>query len=175
MRFSSTGGTPPAIYRRDPELSPPGPAGFDAVVVAPGRTLSDVTTRDEVELTVVPVVSRIVIDRQIPADAIHSFVVLHRRTDLDHEKFGRYWSEHHAPLVLGTSSIADHLAAYTQHRCLDTDAPGSIDGVAESAFASRDAMRSVFRSPDRAAVAQDELRFLDGPRCTVTLCRRQHH
>ena len=75
--------------------------------------------------------------------------------------------------MLATTDVADNRTGYAQHVVEHPGTDGSaIDGIAQSSFASVDAMKRVFRSPQRPALAADELRFLDGPRCIVTLCRR---
>ena len=71
------------------------------------------------------------------------------------EAFREHWRERHAPLVVRLPGIR----RYVQNVPLDGEAP--YDAVAESSFDDTQAMKTLARSPEYAAVLEDEPRFID--------------
>lgn len=169
-RWAETYGA--TFYARDPALSVPGPTGFDYVIVAPGGSDAPIDGLSFTKVIDVATEDLEVLDTHCHDGAIHSFVTLHRRPGWTSADFHRYWRDDHAALVLQTRDVVENMCTYVQHHVLDTTPSNDIDGVAHSAFPTRDAMKRIFRSPQRPTVAEDELTFLDGSRSIVTLCRR---
>lgn len=71
------------------------------------------------------------------------------------EAFREHWRERHAPLVVRLPGIR----RYIQNTPLDSDS--TYDGIAESSFDDTQAMKALARTPEYAAVLEDEPRFID--------------
>ena len=81
---------------------------------------------------------------------------LKRREGMSPQEFQAYWSQVHAPLVLGTAS--GHHALHYERRAV---VMGGYDGVTIQTFASRDAFEESIREPDYQLIAEDLPKFLD--------------
>ena len=71
------------------------------------------------------------------------------------EAFREHWRERHAPLIVRLPGIR----RYVQNVPLRSEAP--YDALAESSFDDTQAMKTLARSPEYAAVLEDEPRFID--------------
>jgi len=70
--------------------------------------------------------------------------------------FREHWRTRHAPLIARLPGIR----RYVQNSPVDADAP-LYDAVAESSFDDTQAMKALARTPEYAAVLEDEPRFID--------------
>ena len=98
-----------------------------------------------------------------PAPALF-FAVLHRRPDVDHGFFSRYWRDEHArfgPRIPG-------VRRYVQLHAADG---GPVDGVCEVGFDSVEALVAGLRSElIRVDARADEERFIDHARSFGLVC-----
>ena len=98
-----------------------------------------------------------------PSSAIF-FAVLHRRADVEHAFFSRYWRDEHArfgPLIPG-------VRRYVQLHALD-GAP--VDGVCEVGFDDHDALAAGLTCElIRVEARADEERFIDHARSYGLVC-----
>lgn len=107
---------------------------------------------------------------------------LRRLPHLSREEFQRYWRETHAPLVAKHSETL-RIARYVQLHTLDTaahaalresrGAPEEYDGVAELWWRSAGDLGAALATEEGrragAELLEDERRFIDLPRSTLTL------
>ena len=80
------------------------------------------------------------------------------------EAFHEHWRARHAPLVVRLPG----LRRYVQNTPLDAGAP--YDAVAESSFDDTQAMKTLARTPEYAAVLEDEARFIDRASMASIIC-----
>lgn len=180
-RLRSAVGPSSDVFVADPALPGPAPA-HDLIVRHPGPgadapdgAIVDLASDTGHEVQILRVRTHVVLEaaqaEEPPDEWIHSFVVLGRRAGLSLTAFSERWLDHHAPLVLTTPDVVDNLHRYAQHHPAGDADAGGPDGVAETIFPSVAAMKRIFRSPSRTAVAEDELTFLDAAASAITLCR----
>lgn len=93
-------------------------------------------------------------------------ILLTRRSDLSHEEFVDYWTQHHTPLLAELPSDEVTVSRYVQLHPTDDSIPGvqtaPVDGVAELWVESvADAAKWFTSETYRTVVAEDETNFLD--------------
>lgn len=104
------------------------------------------------------------------ATGVKAVVCFRRRPDLSVEEFLHHWQNTHADKVRrlpGLRRYVQNPALASTYR--DGRQP-DFDGVAETWFDSTDALRTVGRSAEYAAVMEDEANFLDADSRVELLC-----
>jgi uncharacterized protein (TIGR02118 family) len=172
-------------YTREPDANGlvPNCDALLALGLERAHDIDDVPARDElhavarrVEVWRVDPRRPIVWNRTWPdgetAPGIKMVSFMRRAEGLSHEQFVRHWTERHAPLA---EQHHVGLWNYTQNvvRRAYTPGGGSIDGIAELHFRSRDDFEQKFFDSDegRQAIMADVKQFMAGPSPETALMR----
>jgi uncharacterized protein (TIGR02118 family) len=90
---------------------------------------------------------------------IHWRYFITRRADLSREEFFTYWRKRHPNAV--SEPIAQIKRYVQSHGLLDPPGDSPYDGIAELWTESPEDLQSLLRSPQMAALINDELNFID--------------
>ena len=174
-----------APYTREPDASGvvPNCDALLALGLTRAHDIDDVPARDElhalarrVEVWRVDARRPIAWERTWPdgeiAPGVKMVSFMRRVDDLSHEQFVRHWTERHAPLA---KQHHVGLWNYTQNvvRRAYTPGGGTVDGIAELHFRSRDDFDHKFFDSDegRAVIMADVKRFMAAPSPETAMMR----
>jgi uncharacterized protein (TIGR02118 family) len=172
-------------YTREPDANGlvPNCDALLALGLTRAHDIDDVPARDElhavarrVEVWRVDPRRPIAWDRTWPdgemAPGVKMVSFMRRADGLSHEQFVRHWTERHTPLA---KQHHVGLWNYTQNvvRRAYTPGGGSVDGIAELHFRSRDDFEHKFFDSDegRAAILGDVKQFMAGPSPETAIMR----
>lgn len=91
-------------------------------------------------------------------------VLLRKKKEITLAEFHRYWSEHHAKVVMGLPEFSRYIRRYVQCHTVQkayTSDEAPYDGIAEVWFDSLEALQQWRSLPERAVIFEDEQRFLE--------------
>lgn len=95
-------------------------------------------------------------------------MAIQRKPDLTHEQFVDHWLNHHAPLILERNPSATQYVTNVVDARLSDEGP-DLDGVAELAFPTEDAMRRELFGPEKSQqVLADNAKFIASLRAYIT-------
>jgi uncharacterized protein (TIGR02118 family) len=86
---------------------------------------------------------------------IKRFVILRRKSGMSVEEFRDYWQHVHGPLIARIPGLMKYIQ-YHVHSEISDNIDSPIDGVAELWFASEEAQRLAYSTPEYQAVVDDE-------------------
>ncbi len=98
----------------------------------------------------------VIVDGEIPTDAVKNISFLRRKPDLPVEQFQKYWRETHGPIAAAIPGLNRYVQSHTR----ENGATPGYDGVPITWFASTHAMRRAEKSPEYARTRADEANFL---------------
>lgn len=99
-------------------------------------------------------------DGKLPAGAVKMFAFLTRKPGTEVAAYQSYWRKIHGPLAAKVPQSIRYIQCHPRSIAYADGKRPRYDGVAETWFASVDAMRESGLSPEYAAVRADEPNFL---------------
>ncbi len=94
------------------------------------------------------------------ASAVKMIAFLNRKPGTEVDKFQAYWRGTHGPLASKVPQLVRYVQCHVRKSAYAAGRSPRYDGVAESWFASVDAMRESGQTPEYLAVRSDEPNFL---------------
>ena len=86
---------------------------------------------------------------------VKRFVILRRKPGMSRQQFRDHWRNVHGPLIAKLPGLIKYVQYHVRSELLDEE-DDPIDGIAELWFASEEAQKQAYATPEYEAVVRDE-------------------